>query len=116
MSKSCCNMREFLVFSPVNISIETFIVVIMGRCRLVLKSLLPSNLDIQKLPGGLSPSMVVLKEHVVQVVVTRKASSSLIEVRWDVADLVDDTRSNLCNVHIDKEGIVSVDLEELVLG
>ena len=109
-------MREFLVISPFNIVFCTFIVIIMRCCRLVLKCLLPSDLDIQKLPCGLSPSMIMLEEHVVQLWVASEAGSPLIHVRWNVANFVDNSWSNLGDVHINQEAVVGVDLKKLVLG
>lgn len=58
----------------------------------------------------------MLEEHVVQVQVALEASGHLIEVGWNVADLIDDTGSNLGDVHVNEEAVVSVNLEELVLG
>ena len=35
---------------------------------------------------------------------------------WDVADFINNTWSNLSNMHIDQKTIVSVDLEKLFFG
>jgi hypothetical protein len=60
-------MREFLILSPINVVLSAFIVIVMISARLVSESFLEPNLDVVKLSGGLSPSMVVLIEHVVQL-------------------------------------------------
>jgi len=58
----------------------------------------------------------MLEEHVVQVQVALEASSVLIEVGRNVADFINDTGSNLGDMHINKKGVVGINLEELVLG
>ena len=109
-------MREFLVLVPLNIVLGSLAVIVVISCWLVSQTLLEFELDGKSLSGWLSPSMVVLEEHIVQVKVVFETRGYLIHMWWDVADLVDDAWSNLSDVHIDEKTVVGVDLSELVFG
>ena len=109
-------MRELLIFSPLNIIFITSIMVIMTGCWPVSKSLLELELNTQSLSSGLSPSMVVLKEHVIQMKWIGKSWSNLIHVWWNVARLINNTRSNLSDVHIDQKTVISINFEQFVFS
>jgi hypothetical protein len=57
----------------------------------------------------------MLEEHVVQMKIVSEGRSSLVHVRRNVANFVNNTRSNLGNMHIDQKTIVSVDFEKFVV-
>lgn len=109
-------MGELLVLTPLNIILGTFIVIVMISGWLVSKGLLELQLNSISFSSWLSPSVVVLEEHVVQVQVVSEGKSGLVHMRRDVADLINHSRSHLGDVHIDQKTIISVDFEKLVLS
>lgn len=115
-SESGGDMREFLALSPLAIVWHTFIVIVMVSSRLVSQSFLHLKLNGIGLSGWLSPSVVVLEEHVVQMEIVSIGRSNLVHVWWNVANFVINAWSHLSNVHIDQETIVSVDFEKLVFS
>ena len=90
------------------------IVVISGR--LISKGLLESDLDIEELSSGLSPSMEVLVEHIIELIVWSERWSHLIHVRWDIALLDNICRPDLSNMHIYQQAIVSIYFEKFVFS
>lgn len=64
-------MRELLFLSPFNIKFSSLIVVVVVSMLSVLKGLLEINFLSLREPGagGFSPSVVEVKEHIVQVLV-----------------------------------------------
>ena len=74
------------------------------------------KLHIKQFSGGLSPPMVVLKEHVVEMKWLSKSKSFLTHVRWNIALLIDDAWSNLGDVHVNHETVVGIDLKKLILS
>ena len=115
-SESGSNVREFLILSPFNIVLISLIVVIVISGWPVSQSLLELELDGQSLSGWFSPSVVVLKEHVVQVAWVGKGWSNLVHVWWNIACLVDYAWSHLGDVHIDQKTVVSINLEKFILS
>lgn len=113
-TESSSDVREFLVLSPLNVIFGTFLVPMIDSWP-VLQSLLPSKLDVQKLSGGLSPSMVMLEEHIVQMEWVRETWGNLVHVWWDVADFLDDSWSNLGDMHIDEKTVVSINFNKFFL-
>lgn len=74
------------------------------------------KLHIKQFSGGLSPPMVVLKEHVVEMKWLCKRESILTHVRRNIALLINDAWSNLSDVHVNHEAIVGINLKKLVLS
>jgi len=66
-TKPRCNMGELLVLSPFNIMFAASIVIIVISGRPISQLFSELKVDIQVLPGRLSPPMVVLKEHVIKM-------------------------------------------------
>lgn len=83
-------MRELLFFSPLNIEFTAFIVVVVMSVGSVFQSLLVINFLGLREPGScwFSPSVVVLKEHVVQVLVNTTDRLNLVEMGRNVANLI----------------------------
>lgn len=83
-------MRELLVFTPFNIVLGTLIVIVMVGLRSVLQGFFEVDfLGLgEPLPCGFSPSVVEVKEDVIQMNVLVTSSFQLVEMRRDVADLI----------------------------
>jgi hypothetical protein len=86
--KAISNMREFLFLSPLYIVFRTLIVIIMMSMRTISKSLLMVNFLGLREPGagGLSPSVVEIEEHVIQINILVTNRFNLVEVRRNIAD------------------------------
>ena len=110
-------MRELLVISPFDLPFVASIVIVVTRCWPVFKTLLVVDFLSLGVPNAvwLSPSVIELKVHVVQMVVDFLLVSNLVQVAGDVALLVEVLRSDLCDVHVDQISIVTVNLHHLVL-
>lgn len=116
VAESVSNMWELLIFSPFNIILRSFIVIIMMSLRSVLEGFLMVQLLSLGEPGSgwLSPSVVELKEHVVQVRIGVFQVRNLVELRRNITHLVEVLWSDLRDVQIDHMTVVSVDLVEFV--
>lgn len=66
--------------------------------------------------GWLPPSVVEVKEHVVEVAILVSDRLDLVVVSWDVGHLIQVLGSNLTNVEVDEMRVVSVDLSHLFLS
>ena len=110
-------MRELLVISPFDLPFVASIVIVVTRCWPVFKTLLVVDFLSLGIPHAvwLSPSVIELKVHVVQMVVDFLLVSNLVQVAGDVALLVEVLGSDLCDVHVDQISIVTVNLHHLVL-
>jgi hypothetical protein len=66
-------------------------------------------------PGacGLSPAVIKVKEHVVQVLVLVADRFNLVEVRRNIRNLVKVLWTDLANVQINHMAIVGIDFVEL---
>jgi len=117
VAKTTGHVRELLVVTPLNLPLVTLIVIIMARSWPVLKSLLMVDLLSLGEPraSGLSPSVVELEVDVFQVAVSTFAVGDLIELGWDVALLFQVIGTDLSNVHINHVGVVSINLNHLIL-
>lgn len=106
------DMRELLLFGPLDIELGTLIMIVVMSNGALLKSLLVVDLLSLREPcaGGLPPSVVEIEEHVVQVSILVSNRLNLIEVRGDVADLVEILGSHLTDVQVDHVAIVGIDL------
>jgi hypothetical protein len=71
ITKAICNVGELLILSPLNIEMASLIMVVMVSMRAVGERCLMVDLLSLREPsaGRLSPSMVMLKEHVIEVAV-----------------------------------------------
>jgi hypothetical protein len=63
--------------------------------------------------GRLSPAVVKVKEHVVQVLVLVADRFNLVEVRRNIRNLIKVMWTDLANVQINHMAIVGIDLVEL---
>ena len=90
------------------------IVVVGGG--LIPESFLEPDLDIEELTGRLSPSMIVLEEHIVKMHILLILAIKLVHMWWNVALIDDVARPDLRNVHVDEKAVVGVDLVQFVLG
>lgn len=115
-TKSGSYMWELLILCPFNIVFISFCVIIMICNWSVSKLFLPFKFNIQSSSCGLSPSMVILKEHIIQVQGLCMTWSNKIHMRWNIINLITNSRSNLCNMHVDQQTVISVDLKQLILG
>jgi hypothetical protein len=105
-------MRELLLLSPFNIELSALIVIIVMSVRTVGKSFLMVNFLGLREPcaGGLSPSVIKIEEHVVELNISVTNRFDLIEVRRNIADFTEILRAHLTDVKIDHVAIVSIDL------
>jgi len=118
VTKSVSHVWELLLISPLNVVFGALIVIVVGSCWTVLQLLLEVKLLSLGEPGagGLSPSVVVLEESVVQVRVEALGVLNLVEALWNIADLIQVLWSDLRNVQISQEGVVAVELPLLLLS
>lgn len=86
VAETVSDVRELLVISPLDFVFAAFVVIVVGRCGAILQSLLEVYLLSLGEPGacGLSPSVVVLEEPVLQVSVEFLGVLSLVEAFRDV--------------------------------
>ena len=103
MSKASGHVRELLVISPFDLPFVASIVIVVTRCWPVFKTLLVVDFLSLRIPHAvwLSPSVIELKVHVVQMVVDFLLVSNLVQVAGDVALLVEVLGSDLCDMHVD---------------
>ena len=66
--------------------------------------------------GGLSPSVIEIKEHVVEVLILVTDRLNLVEVRRNVGHLIEVLRAHLTNVKINHVAIVGVYLIQFLSG
>ena len=109
-------MRELLVVSPFNFVLITLIVIVVTRSRSFTKSLLVVDVLGLRVPGTgrLSPSMVELEVHVVQMAVGGLTVSDLIVPGGNVVLFLEVLGANLCDMHVNQVGIRAVNFHELV--
>ena len=84
----------------------------------VLKSLLKIDLLSLREPCScwLPPSVVVLKELVVEVSVCVTDRLNLVEASWDVTYIIEILGADLTDMKIDQMAVETIDLEHLILG
>lgn len=114
------NVGELLLIGPLNVVLGALIVIVVGSAGLVLQGLLIVQLASLGEPGtgGLSPSVVVLEESVVELLVHGGVVQGhhLVEALGNVTHLLQVVGSNLRNVQINQESIVAVELPLLLLS
>ena len=117
ITKTIGNVRELLFLCPFNIPFGTLIVIVVVCNWTVFKSLLEIDLLGLREPsaGRLSPSVVEIEEHVVQVVVLVTNRLNLVEVRGYITHLIQILRSYLTNVKIDHMAIIGINLSQFIL-
>jgi len=76
--------------------------IIMISSWLVSKQFLPFKINIQGFASWLSPSMIVLEEHVLELCGLLESWSHLLHVWRNIASLCDQAWSNLSDVHVNK--------------
>ena len=112
-------MGEFLVFTPLNLMLGSTIVIVMSGGRSVSKGFSIADFLSLREPGScwLSPSVVVLKELVIEMVLDLclRVSDLVISGRH-VAFLVKVVRADLSDVQVDHIAVVSVDIHEFILS
>ena len=117
-SKSVGNVGELLLLSPLNIEVGSFVVIVVISCLTVSKSLLEIDLLSLREPCScwLPPSVVVLKELVVEVSVCVTDRLNLVEASWDVTYIIEILGADLTDMKIDQMAVETIDLEHLILG
>jgi len=60
--------------------------------------------------------MVEVKEHIVKVLISVSDWLDLVEVRWNVADLIEVLRAHLTDMEVDHMAVVGIYFEELIFG
>lgn len=116
VSKTVGNMRELLVVLPLNFPLITSIVIIVsssGQALLILSMVQFLSLR-EPSTSWLSPSVVILKEHVVQIRVLFLMGIFLGEASWNITNLIQIIRTNLGDVHVNQVTIVSINFQKLV--
>lgn len=86
VSETVSNVRELLIISPFLLVFSSFVVIVMSGGGAVVKGLLVVDFLGLGEPGTcwLSPSVVVLKELVLQVIIVFLGVINLVESLWDV--------------------------------
>jgi len=113
------DMRELLVLSPLDLMLSSTIMIVVSGGRSILKGL--GVVDFLSLgepgSGWLSPSMVVLKELVIEVILNLvfRVSNLVISGR-NVALLLKVLRANLGDVKVYHVAVVSIDVLELLFS
>ena len=112
------NVRELLLLSPLHIIGCAFIVIVVMSMLSILKGLLEIDLLSLREPGAgrLSPSVIEIEEHVVEVLILVTDRLYLVEVRRNVGHLIKVLGSHLTNVKVNHVAVVSVDLIQLLRG
>jgi len=113
------NMGEFLIFRPLDLMSGTTIVIIMSSSRSVFQVF--SIVDFLSLrePGScwLSPSVVVLKELVIEVIINLFFRvSDLVESGKNIAEGIKAFRTDLSNVQVNHIAVVSVNIHEFIFS
>lgn len=112
-------MRELLVLTPLNLMLGSTIVIVMGGGRSVTEGLSVADFLSLREPGScwLSPSVVVLKELVIEMVLNLGLGvGDLVKSGRDVALLVKVIRADLGDVQVDHIAVISVDVHEFLLS
>jgi hypothetical protein len=110
-------MWEFLVFSPFNIVLSSFAVVIMMSLRSCIKLGLESLFNLVEFSmSWLSPSVEMVEEHVVKMDWISELWRIGSEVWWDIHSFLDVAWSDLSNVHIYHQGIITIDLKQFIFS
>jgi len=109
-------MREFLIFSPFNIIFVSFIVIVVISGRSVSQLFSKFEFNFHLLSSWLSPSVIVLEEHIVQSLTILKLWVDLIHMGWDIALIINYTWSNLSDVHINHKTVVSINFKKFIFG
>lgn len=118
ISESVSDMGEFLVLSPLDIVLGALAVVVVVGLGSALEGLKVVQFLGLREPCscGLSPPVVVLKVHVVQMDVSIPNGLHLIEVGRNIASLIEVLRPDLADVKVNEVMVVGVDFVEFVLG
>jgi len=112
-------MRELLVFTPFNLMLGSTIVIVMSGGRSVTEGFSVTNFLGLREPGScwLSPSVVVLKEFVIEMVLNLGLRmGDLVKSGRDIALLVKVTRADLGDMQVDHIAVISVDIHEFILS
>ena len=110
-------MRELLVIPPFDFPFVTSVVIVVARRRPILEHLLVVDFlglgepDAIRLP----PPVIEREVFVVQMLIDSLLVGDLVQVAGDVVLLVEVLGSDLCDMHVDQVGIVTVNLHHLVL-
>ncbi len=118
ITESIGYMRELLLLSPLNVEFRSLIMIIVMSVRTIVQGLLVVNFLCLREPsaGGLSPSVIEIEEHIIQVVVSITDALHLVEMGRNVAHFIKVFRADLTDVEIDHMAIVCVDLSQLFLS
>ena len=109
-------MRELLVFCPLDVKLCSFVVIVMISGWPVSKLFCKVKLNVHLFSGWFSPSVEVFKEHVVQMNWAFKVWSDLVHVWWDVRLFLNDSWTNLSDMHVNHETVVCINFNQLFFG
>lgn len=100
VTKTISHMRELLIISPLDLVLAAFIVVVLVGGGTILQGLLIINFLGLGEPGAcwLSPSVVVLKEPILEVIIVALRERGLIEALGNVRLVVEVFGAYLSNV------------------
>jgi len=76
---------------------------------------IPPNLR-DMLGSGLSPSMIMIEEFVVESISIILIEINPIVIWWNIALFVNDSWSNLSNMHVNHQTVVGINFEQFVFG
>lgn len=115
VSETISNVRELLCISPLDLIFGALVIpVVKGGA--VVKLLLEVQFLSLGEPGAcwLSPSVVVLEELILQMVVVSLGVINLVEALGDVGLIVKVFRANLSNVKINEISVVAIQFPKFV--
>lgn len=119
VSLTVSDMGELLVLSPLDLMLSSTIVIVMSSGRSILEVLRVVNFLSLGEPGSgwLSPSVVVLKELVIEVIINLFFRvSDLVESGRNIAEGIKAFRTDLSNVQVNHIAVVSVNVHEFIFS
>lgn len=114
--ESVCNVREFLIVTPVYLVLVASVVIVMCGSRSVFQHFLVVELLGLREPGacGFSPSVIVFEEAIVEMSVGFHRVLKLIKALRDVTFRVEIIRPDLSDVKVNQVTIVAIKLKQLI--
>jgi len=76
---------------------------------------IPPNIR-EILGSGLSPSMIMIKEFVVEGISIILIEINRIVIWWNVALFINDSWSNLSNMHINHQTVIGINFKQFVFS
>lgn len=119
VTKAVSDVREFLIFRPVDFVFFTTIVIVMRSGRSVFQEGRVTDFLSLREPCScwLSPSVVELKEFVIEMVLDLGFGVGvLVKSSRDIALFIEALGTDLSDVHVNHVAVVSVNVEKLVFS